>query len=132
MDDIIDDPQDLNEAGAQLVVKVLDGSGQLKELQKQVKEVRDELNTNKQALMDMMRTSGTNQLRMHGTLVRLAKKRRVKQPTIDDVIDTVETELRANEATKDISEDIVDNISNTIESRKEVTEVESLTLVKAK
>lgn len=117
---------------ANLMDEIVKDTDALKALTRQTKELRTRINNNKETLMEMMKESGTNQLTLHNTVIRITNKKRTKAPTLPDVFEYFEEELRDNEQTTDVCETIVDQVKNKVNGTREEQQVETLTLTKAK
>jgi len=117
---------------AQLMDRIVQDTAEVKRQKSETKLLNDALTANKEKLTEMMKLAGTNQITLHNTVIKLTSKKKVKPPTVNEVLGTLEEQLKENETTAPICEELVDEVTKKINEDREETHVEALTFSKAK
>ena len=125
--DIIEQYKEIANQYTQVVQKI-------KEFQRikseQIKPLKTEKDQLQEKLINFLKENDSNQIKLDDCKIRFTKRQKIKPVKPENILETTELILSANNETRDIAEKLIDNITSMVEAEREVVEVESLSIVK--
>lgn len=107
----------------------------IKDIQKSQAEQLKNLKTEKEdiqnKLIEFLKNNDSNQIKLDDCKIRFTKRQKTKPIKPENILETTELILTANNQTRDIAESLIDNITTMVEAEREVVEVESLSIVRS-